>query len=207
MGRLGVILLITAATLAAQDVESLHLFNAFFKPTARLTLQAHARVRSNQNISNLFLLRGGPLALYALKPRLSLIAGYYYIGQESKTLPEFDAFHRGFGGFQTPLIKNRKMTLEARTLVERFVLAPSGSFTRARQRLYWQRQGAALMPYASVEGLYAQQRGTFRLGLGLLRQLSPTLQMAMGYELRQYANGSVGHILTSNLQFTQKREK
>jgi hypothetical protein len=202
-----VIIFLFATLLSAQDVESLHQFNAFFKPTAKLTLQGHARVRSNDNISNIFQFRGGPLAHYALKPRLTLIAGYYYIGQEVRFRGDHDAFHRGFGGVQTPILKNAKMVLESRTLVERFVLTPSGNFTRARQRFYWQRQGARLMPYASVEGLYAQQRGTVRLGLGVLRQLSPTLQLGMGYEMRQYANGSVGHLVTTNVQFTQKREK
>ena len=206
MGRLGVILLLFATILPAQDGESLHQFNAFLKPTAKWTLQGHLRLRTHQNLSNFFQIRGGPLALYALKPRLTLIAGYYYIGQEVRFTGDLDAFHRGFGGFQTPLIKTPKMVLESRTLVERFVFAPSGNFTRARQRLYWQRQAAPLMPYASLEGLYAQQRGTFRLGLGLLRQLSPQLQMAMGYELRHYPNGSLGHILTTNLQFVRKRE-
>ena len=79
-----------------------------------------------------------------------------------------------------------------------------GIADRTRQRLYWQRQRAAFMPYASVEGLYARQRATFRLGL--LRQLSPQLQMAMGYELRHYPNGSLGHILTTNFQLEKKRE-
>jgi hypothetical protein len=207
VGRLGVIIFLYATLLSAQDVESLHQFNAFFKPTAKLTLQAHARVRSNDNISNIFQFRGGPLAFYAVKPRLSLIAGYYYIGQEVRFRGDIDAFHRGFGGVQIPLIKNSTMVLESRTLVERFVFTPTGNFTRGRQRLYWQKQGRTLMPYASVEGLYAQQRGTVRLGLGLIRQLSPTMQLGFGYEMRQYNNGSVGHIVTSNLQFTQKREK
>lgn len=207
MVRLGVILISAAAFLSAQDVESLHQFNAFFKPTAKLTLQGHARVRSNDNISNIFQFRGGPLAYYAVKPRISLIAGYYYIGQEVRFRGDIDAFHRGFGGVQAPLIKNSKMVLETRTLVERFVFTPSGNFTRGRQRFYWQRQGRAFMPFFSVEGLYAQQRGTVRLGLGFLRQVSPTMQMGMGYEMRQYANGTVGHILTSNVQFIQKRER
>lgn len=200
MGRRGVIVLLMASTLAAQDVESLHQFNAIYKPNARWNLQGNFRLRSNRNLTNLFELRGGPVASYTLNPRLSLIAGYYYTGQEPRLQPVFLPQHRGFGGFQTPLIKNRKMSLEARTLVERFFKTPSGSFTRTRQRLYWQRQRAAFMPYASVEGLYARQRATFRLGVGFLRQLSPKLQMGIGYEMRQYANGSLGHILTSNFQ-------
>jgi len=205
--RLGVIIFLSAALLSAQDVESLHQFNAFFKPTAKLTLQGHARVRSNDNISNLFQFRGGPLAYYAIKPRFSFMAGYYYIGQEVRFRGDIDAFHRGFGGVQSQLIKNPKMVLETRTLVERFVFTPEGNFTRARQRFYWQRQGRPFMPYASIEGLYAHRRGTVRLGLGFLRQVSPTMQMGMGYEMRQYANGTVGHLLTSNVQFIQKREK
>ncbi len=207
MGRLGVIILLAATSVSAQDVESLHQFNAFLKPTSKLTLQGHLRVRSNDNIRNLFQFRGGPLAYYALKPRLSLMAGYYYIGQEVRFRGDIDAFHRGFGGVQTQLIKNSRMVLESRTLIERFVFTPAGDFTRGRQRLYWQRQGRGLMPYASVEGLYAQRRGTVRVGVGVLRQLSPTFQMGMGYEMRQYNNGSIGHLLTSNLQFIQKHEK
>jgi hypothetical protein len=207
VGRLGVIIFLSATLLSAQDVESLHQFNAFLKPTPKLTLQTHLRVRSNDHISNLFQFRGGPLAHYAVKPRLTLIAGYYYIGQEVRFRGDIDDFHRGFGGFQVPLIKNSKMVLESRTLVERFVFTPSGNFTRGRQRLYWQSQGRTIMPYFSVEGLYAQQRGTVRVGMGVVRQLSPTLQMGMGYETRQYANGAVGHLVTSNIQFTQKREK
>lgn len=207
MGRLGVIIFWAAIRLSAQGGESLHQFNAFLKPTAKWTLQAHARVRTNDNISNVFQFRGGPLAYYAVRPRISLIAGYYYIGQELRFRGDIDAFHRGFGGFQSQLIKNSKMVLETRSLVERFVFTPSGNFTRGRQRFYWQRQGARFMPFASVEGLYAQHRGTVRLGVGFLQQVSPTVQMGMGYEMRQYVNGTVGHILTTNVQFIQKREK
>ncbi len=206
MVRLGVIIFLSATLLSAQDVESLHQFNAILKPTGKLTVQGHLRVRSNDNISNLFQFRGGPLAYYALKPRFSLMAGYYYIGQEVRFRGDIDAFHRGFGGVQAQLIKTPKMVLETRTLVERFVFTPEGDFTRGRQRFYWQRQGTRFMPFASIEGLYAQRRGTVRLGLGFLRQVSPTLQMGMGYEMRQYANGAIGHIVTSNVQFIQKRD-
>lgn len=207
MGRLGVILLLTASTLAAQDVESLHQFNATYRPNARWTFQGNFRLRSNRNLTNLFELRGGPLAFYTLKPRLTLIAGYYYTGQEVRYQSPLVALHRAFGGFQTPLFKNRRMSLDARTLVERFLDTPSGDYTRARQRLYWQRQAAAFMPFFSVEGLYARHRGTVRVNAGFLRQLTPQLQLGLGYEMRQYANGKIGHLLTSNVQFEKRRGK
>lgn len=191
----------------AQDVESLHQFNAFFKPTDKLTVQSHLRVRTNENISSFFQVRGGPIAYFAVKPRVSLIGGYYFIGQASRVHDDIDEFHRAFGGVSVALLKKPKFTLESRTLVERFVATPSGNFIRGRQRLMVQKQGKGLLPYFSVEGLAVAHRGTVRIGVGMLQQVSPKLQMLMGYEMRQYTNGRVGHVLVSNLQFVQQRPR
>lgn len=191
----------------AQDVESLHQFNAFFKPTDKLTVQSHLRVRTNENISSFFQVRGGPIAYFAVKPRVSLIGGYYFIGQASRVHDDIDEFHRAFGGVSVALLKKPKFTLESRTLVERFVATPSGNFIRGRQRLMVQKQGKGLLPYFSVEGLAVAHRGTVRVGVGILQQVSPKLQLLMGYEMRQYTNGRVGHVLVSNLQFVQQRPR
>lgn len=201
------LLALGARIVSAQDVESLHLLNAFFKPTEKLTLQAHMRVRTNNDLSSFFQARGGPIATYALRPRFSLIGGYYYIGQENTRRTDVDQFHRAFGGGQVTLVKNQRMTLEARTLVERFVATPTGDFTRARQRFLFQKQGQGILPYLSVEGLVARNRGTVRVGAGITRQISPQMQMSMGYEMRQYQDGHLGHILVTNLQFVQQRRR
>jgi len=207
MGRLGLMLWLGGGVLFGQDVESLHQFNAFLKPTNRLTIQSHLRLRTNENVSSFFQVRGGPIAFFAVKPRVSLIGGYYYIGQSNRTSEEVNGFHRAFGGVQVGIFKTPKLTLESRTLVERFVLTPSGNFTRGRQRLMLQKQGKGVLPYFSVEGLVAQQRGTVRVTVGILKQVSPKLQLLMGYEMRQYTNGRVGHVLVSNLQFVQLRPR
>ncbi|MCX6603027.1 MAG: DUF2490 domain-containing protein [Acidobacteria bacterium] len=207
MGRLGLLLLLGGSVLWGQDVESLHQFNGFFKPSDRLTLQSHLRVRTNGNMSSFFQIRGGPIAYFAVKPRLSLIGGYYYIGQSNRTHDDIDEFHRAFGGVQVVLLKTPKLTLESRTLVERFISTPSGDFARGRQRLLVQKQGKGLLPYFSVEGLMVAHRGTVRVGVGVLQQMSPQLQMLMGYEMRQYTNGRVAHVLVSNLQFVQQRPR
>ena len=191
----------------AQDIESLHQFNAFFKPTDKLTVQSHLRVRTNENISSFFQIRGGPIATFAVKPRVSLIGGYYFIGQASRVHDDIDEFHRAFGGVSVAVLKKPKFTLEARTLVERFVSTPSGNFMRGRQRLMVQKQGKGFLPYFSVEGLAVAHRGTVRVGVGILQQVSPKLQLLMGYEMRQYTNGRVGHVLVSNLQFVQQRPR
>ena len=191
----------------AQDIESLHQFNAFFKPTDKLTVQSHLRVRTNENISSFFQIRGGPIATFAVKPRVSLIGGYYFIGQASRAHDDIDEFHRAFGGVSVALLKNSKFTLEARTLVERFVSTPSGSFIRGRQRLMVQKQGKGLLPFFSVEGLAVAHRGTVRVGVGVVQQVSPKLQLLMGYEMRQYTNGRVGHVVVRNLQFVQQRPR
>ena len=78
---------------------------------------------------------------------------------------------------------------------------------RGRQRLMVQKQGKGLLPYFSVEGLAVAHRGTVRVGVGILQQVSPKLQLLMGYEMRQYTNGRVGHVLVSNLQFVQQRPR
>ena len=191
----------------AQDIESLHQFNAFFKPTDKLTVQSHLRVRTNENISSFFQIRGGPIAYFAVKPRVSLIGGYYFIGQASQVHDDIDEFHRAFGGVSVAVLKKSQFTLESRTLVERFVSTPSGNFMRGRQRLMVQKQGKGFLPYFSVEGLAVAHRGTVRVGVGILQQVSPKLQLLVGYEMRQYTNGRVGHVLVSNLQFVQQRPR
>lgn len=191
----------------AQDIESLHQFNAFFKPTDKLTVQSHLRVRTNENISSFFQIRGGPIAYFAVKPRVSLIGGYYFIGQASQVHDDIDEFHRAFGGVSVAVLKKSQFTLESRTLVERFVSTPSGNFFRGRQRLMVQKQGKGLLPYFSVEGLAVAHRETVRVGVGILQQVSPKLQLLVGYEMRQYTNGRVGHVLVSNLQFVQQRPR
>ncbi len=193
--------------LLGQDVESLHQFNAFLKPTDKLTIQAHFRLRTNENVSSFFQVRGGPIATFAVRPRVSLIGGYYFIGQASRVHDDIDEFHRAFGGVSVAVLKTPRFTLESRTLVERFVSTPSGSYSRGRQRLMVQKQGKGFLPYFSVEGLAVAHRGTVRVGVGVLQQVSPRMQMQMGYEMRQYTNGRVGHVLVSNFQFVQQRPR
>lgn len=201
------LLLLPGALLSAQDWGGLHLFNADIPLHKKWTLQLHTRVRTNENFSHFFQRRGGPILFYQVKPRLSLVGGYYSLNEENGERVHWN-FHRYFGGFNATPIRTAKMTIETRTLLEKFVNAPSGDFLRVRQRVLsvWGRK--QWRPYLQAEGLVAQGNWVGRWTAGA--QYWPEGKNyfgTIGYELRMNPNGSHMHLIASTLQFRLRRLK
>ncbi len=193
--------------LQAQDWGGLHLFNADIPLDKRWTLQLHTRARTNQHFSHLFQSRGGPILTYAVQPKLTLIAGYYALNEENGQNSD-RTFHRYWGGFLTTPIQNRRLSLETRTLLERFENAPSGDYLRVRQRLLAVIGRKTWRPYLQAEGLTAQGHWIGRWTAGTQwRPEGRNFFAIFGYEYRMNPNGSYMHLIATTWQFQLRRAK
>jgi hypothetical protein len=201
------LMLILAISLHAQDWGGLHLFNADIAINKQWTVQIHTRVRTNENFSHFFQRRGGPIVFYQAKPRFALVGGYYSLNEENGERVDWN-FHRVWGGFLTTPLRTSKFTLEARTLGEKFMNAPSGDFVRVRQRILGVWGRGQWRPYAQAEGLVAQGHWTGRWTAGTQfwpegRKFFATL----GYEYRMNPNGTHMHLIASTWQFRLRKLK
>mgnify|MGYP001099221433 CR=1 FL=1 len=123
---------LTAATpMFGAELWSWHAFDFTLVKNARWDWTLHTRVRSREGALQQG--RSGAIGKFQLRPRLSLIAGYYY-GRED-IQEEWSDFHRPFAGVEIPLVVRGAATLAVRSLAERFLVGERPDFSRFRQRL------------------------------------------------------------------------
>src|SRR5262245_54797465 len=84
--------------MAADDLESLHIFNVNFDLKPGLTVQLHTRARTFENISAFNQFRVGPVVMWQAKPRFNLLAGYYFIDQNTRVKHDPYTVQRIWGG-------------------------------------------------------------------------------------------------------------
>jgi hypothetical protein len=194
------ILLLLPWAVLAQDWGGLHMVNGDLPLNGKMTLQLHTRLRTNENFSDYFQTRGGPILFYKKAPRLTLVSGYYFIDEETQN-GSLSNFHRMFGGLIWHVPTTTRVKLEARSLVEQFIGTRSGNFVRVRERLWLTYGQRKLRPYAQVEGFLHQGIATGRFGVGGQLVLSGGRDLFFGYEFRQQPNGTTLQLITSNFQF------
>jgi hypothetical protein len=192
-----------AALAAAGDVESLHIANVAFEFKPGWTLQLHSRLRTNHNVSDFYQARGGTILQWQARPRVAALAGYYFIEQEDSSRKMFN-LHRAWGGAQVKLWENARVSLEGRSLVERFFAGPGADFTRGRWRLGAMSKRRGVRPFASGEALRVQGLWLGRFSAGLQWTKKDGSLFAAGYEHRQYPSGPAGHILFTVVQWQAK---
>jgi hypothetical protein len=190
----------------AQDWGSLHIANANLPLGERLMLQFHSRLRTNDNFGDYFQSRGGAIASYRVRPRLSLIGGYYFADEEARSGTRSD-FHRFFGGASVVLPSPSKLKLEARSLFERFAGTNSGGYFRARERMVVSFGTGKLRPYLQLEGLVQQGIVTGRFGAGAQFLMSGGRDVSIGFEHRQLSIGGYINLITSNFQFQLRAKR
>lgn len=209
---LRVALLMTSAlcALAQQDAESMHINNTEFGLGKRTTLQIHSRLRTRENYSEFFQLRFGPIVNYNVNKRVTAIGGYYFIDQRYAAVskPHWEDFNRFFGGASVRLVNRKQFTLDWRNLVERFHLIPGGDYTRVRSRASagWTVK-RKWMPLATFEVLRAQNIASVRIGGGINRRLNREVTAGVAYEMRQYPNRSIGHVVVTNFTYQPGRKE
>ena len=190
----------------AQDWGSLHIVNANLPLGERLMLQFHSRVRTNDNFGDYFQSRGGAIASYRVRPKMSLIGGYYFADEETRSGARSD-FHRFFGGASFALPSPRRVKLEARSLLERFVGTSRGDYFRARERMVVSFGTGKLRPYLQLEGLVQQGIVTGRFGAGAQFLMGGGRDVSIGFEHRQLASGGYIQLITTNFQFQLRAKR
>jgi hypothetical protein len=178
---------------SAQDWGGLHVVQGDVDVSKRFTLQLHARMRTNDHFGQFFQSRGGPIGFFLLSKKVSLVGGYYFIGEKSRS-GALNDFHRFFGGAQYRLAEGRKWKLDGRTLVEQFAGVAAGNFQRGRQRMTMTMGRGMVRPYLQGEGLRQEGRWLGRLSGGV-----NVKNFAVGYELRQGAHGGYMHLITTTM--------
>ena len=184
----------------AQDWGSLHIVNADLPLSDRLLVQFHVRARTNDHFHDYFQSRGGPIAWYRLRSRLSILGGYYFLDEESVSGLRSN-FHRVFGGVNYVVPTPRAIKIESRSLVERFIATPSGSYMRVRQRLWLTLGQRKVRPYFQSEGLVQRGLPTGRFGAGLQFSSRSGRDLFVGYEFRHLPGAPRLQLITSTFQF------
>ncbi len=186
-----------------QDWGSLHIVNGILPLSNKLTVQLHSRLRTNQDLREFFQARGGLIANYQVRPRLILISGYYFLGEQNA--PEkFNNFHRVFGGGQVLLPVSKDFTLESRTLMERFIGTPRDSYMRNRQRFWLTFGNRTVRPFVHAEALLQRGVPTGRFGSGIQITSRAGHNVLVGYEMRQLQNGGHIQLIATSFQFRLK---
>ena len=184
------------------DVESLHTFNVNFDFKPGWTLQVHTRTRTFENISAYNQFRAGPILLWQAKPRFTVIAGYYYMDQNVRVIHRPYPLQRVFGGGQYRVLRREKWSVDARSVMERFISPEFRDYWRWRNRAMLNWSTRVGLPYVSGEALV--QRGIWygRYTGGMQWKVSSKVTLGAGYEYRQAAVGPGSHVIATFFQWS-----
>jgi hypothetical protein len=194
------ILLPQAAVGEDQDLASLHQFNGMAQLRRKLRLVLHSRIRFNNNISDFFQFRAGPILFWDWKPRLQWQTGYYIVEQRSGT--DTVTIQRPWAGAQIRAYENGRFGVDWRNLIERHMISGPGDFTRFRTRAMvnftpkvgWQ-------PFISAEALVLKGTAVGRYTGGLNYATAGGHLIGLGYEFRQDVGRPGAHVIATFMQF------
>lgn len=200
MVRFALLLFCSLSAFAQHDAESLHINNVEIYFNKRVMLQAHTRLRTRNDYREFFQARFGPILNYQVNRRVTAITGYYFINQRypGGAGRNWEDFNRYFGGTSIQVLRRPSWMVDWRSLLERFHTIPGGDFTRFRNRAMLTKSWKTWQAIGTAEILYAQNKPTVRLGTGWNRRMNRNILWGFGYELRQYNNGSIGHVVVTN---------
>jgi len=196
----GLLWIVAAPPLAAES-RTWHAFDVVVFGGPRLEAIAHARLRSDSVLGSLEQGRAGALARIRVRPRWTLIGGYYF-GKEEDQLDQWRNFHRPFAGLETSLVaRDGGVALDTRGLVERILGGSRGDFTRYRQRLRLTTD-RRIGPYLATEWFFdALGYRTSRHSAGLRWRLARRFSLEAGYllDLRRAELGGLLHVITTQV--------
>ena len=129
--RVFLFMLLSAGTLAAQELWSWHSFDLALFKARGVEWGLHTRLRTREG--QLQQGRSGTILRFTPRSRITVIGGYYY-GREEDTREEWQNSHRLFAGAEARLYRRGAVSVASRGLVERFVVSARPSFNRFRYR-------------------------------------------------------------------------
>jgi len=183
-----------------QDLASLHQFNGFLEVNSKTRVMLHSRVRFDNNISDFFQFRTGPILFYDWKKRLQWQAGYYLVEQRSSDT--LVTIQRPWVGAQIRAYGNGRFNVDWRNLLERHRYSGPGDFTRFRTRTMFNFQPkVGWQPYASAEALALKGHVIGRYTIGLNFATAGGHLFGAGYEFRQDVGKPGAHIIATMMQF------
>ncbi len=160
----------------------------------------HSRSRFNDNLSDFFQIRTGPIVFWNWKPRIQMQAGYYYV--EQRTKDSFQTVQRPWAGAQLRVREGDVVDLDWRTLVERHIFSGPGDFMRYRTRgMAYLRPQMGWQPYASAEALALRGHVIGRYTAGVNYATGRGHVFGLGYEFRQDIGRPGTHIIATLVQF------
>ena len=119
-----------------QDLASLHQFNGYIQLNEKTRLMLHSRVRFDNNISDFFQFRTGPIIVLRLEKRLQLQAGYYLVEQRAQRNSGHDTTTLGRG--QIRVLGNGRFSVDWRNLLERHMIIAARGFHAVSNKGYGQ---------------------------------------------------------------------
>jgi hypothetical protein len=196
-----ILLLVPLGALAQeQDWASLHQFNGYVRVKPKVSVMLHSRFRFNDNLSDFYQFRTGPIVFYEWKPRFQWQAGYYFTEQRSDD--SFQTIQRIWAGAQIRVHEGDRVSLDWRTLVERFAYSGPGDFMRYRTRaMAYFRPRMGWQPYASAEALALQGHVIGRYTVGVNYATEAGHIFGLAYEFRQDVGKPGTHVIATLLQF------
>jgi hypothetical protein len=194
------LLILTAHPLAA-EIRTWHAFDVVVFGGPRLEAIAHARLRYDSVLGSLQQGRAGALARFRVRPRWTLIGGYYF-GKEEDHREQWQNFHRPFAGLEASLVaRDGGVALDTRGLLERILSGSQGDFTRYRQRLRLTTD-RQIGPYLATEWFFdSAGYRTSRHSAGLRWRLARRATLEAGYllDLRRAELGGLLHVITTQV--------
>lgn len=191
--------------LRAGDVESLHAFNANLTLKPGLTVQLHTRARTFENVGAFNQFRVGPILMWQAAPRLTALAGYYRISQNTRVVHDPYHLNRIWWGGQYRLIERGKWFVDARSVAERFFSGHFDDYWRLRNRAMINRKTSIGTPYVSGEALRQEGIWYGRYTAGMQWQVQKNVTFGAGYEYRDAPRGQGSHVFATMLQWEAYR--
>jgi hypothetical protein len=187
----------------AAGLETQHALDIAVPLQPRLELILHTRVRTQPVGLGFYQVRAGPILSWDVSRRFALLGGYYYAQQERIEDREFIAGHRLFGGTEFNVVESRRLTLDQRLLLERFLPEAAPDFNRYRFRTRLTLK-APVAPYLSHES-FLDRKGwrSARHSAGIRWSLARHIQIDLGYlyEQRRMDAGGNRHLWLTSIHF------
>lgn len=203
--RIIALVLLSAGTLAAQELWSWHSVDFTLLKTGGVEWGLHTRLRTREG--ELQQSRSGTILRFTPHSRITVIGGYYY-GRDEDTREEWQDSHRVFGGAETRVHRWGAATVAARGLVERFG-GGRPSFTRFRNRIRLSTD-RRIGPYASGEWLWDAKgylAGRYSGGLRWRCSSWASIEFGYIYDARSPQLGPPRHGVVTQLLLERRRER
>ena len=195
--RFGLVFLTSLAAVA--EIQTQHIFDVS-APIGRIEPIWHFRVRTKPQGGGVYQLRTGPIMKFDLKDRVSLIGGYFFTRAQEGS--NWNSTHRPFGGIEVAASR-RWVEVDARTMLERFLVHGNTDYFRFRNRIRFSPPKRS-SPYISLE-YFSDADGfrSVRYSAGVRRKFTKELSVDINYFYEQGRAGTVAnrHMVGTTIHF------